>query len=180
MDKAHDCGKRNSRTQAATEPIQFVLAAVSSKSKVEQSNPTFHYRSFAWACGLRTLCFRTLRSGALPGKRLHPSSRLLGFPNSGSLHSCHTDIGQYRSGGFIYRFNPRIANLCSVNNRTLAISRRTRTHPSLPRCQRCSNLAENRHAHSWSPACIPNSMYRQRRINLDDLVSRMDPCARRE
>jgi hypothetical protein len=102
------------------------------------------------------------------------------IPGSGSLDSCNPDIGWYRSGGLIYGFNPRIADLWSVNNQTLAISRRTRTHPSLPRCQRCSNLAENRHVQSWSPACIPNSMYRQRRINLDDLVSRMDPCARRE
>jgi hypothetical protein len=60
---------------------------------------------------------------------------------------------------------------CSVNKRTLAIAGRTRTHPPLPECLRYSSLGENECSLSWSSACIPISVYRKRRFNVDDLFS---------
>jgi len=84
----------------------LVLAAICflSPSAVKQSSPTFRCRRCVRACRLRALCFRTMRPGALPGKRVCSPSRLLMLPNSGSLHSRHRGIDQYRPvvvfGGF--------------------------------------------------------------------------------
>jgi len=51
-------------------------------------------------------------SSSLPSLRNQQSSSL-SFPSSGSLDSCNTDIGQYRPGGFISRFNSPISDLYS-------------------------------------------------------------------
>jgi hypothetical protein len=79
-----------------------------SQSAVEQSSPTFRCRRCVRACRLRALCFRNLCSGALPGKRVRSSSRLLSFRSSRSLQSRHTSIGQYRSGVVFGRFSSPI------------------------------------------------------------------------
>src|SRR5579872_4930874 len=77
----------------------------------ERSNWTFHCRRFARACGLRPLCVHTVRSRALPGKRLCPSSRLLSFPSSGSMDSRNRDIVQYRPGGCSCKLRSPIRDL---------------------------------------------------------------------
>jgi len=165
---------------------------------MERSNRKFHCRRLARACGLRPLCFRTVRSRALPGKRLCLSSRLLSFPSSGSMDSCNRDIVQYRPGGCSCKFRSPIRDLANVpvtrqnihlialpssadrsapplrihlinqdvalsfttvsakpvrstvNSRTVAISRRTQTLPSLSKWKPCSHLGQDGHVPPWN------------------------------
>ena len=137
LDEARYRGKRNSRTQAATE-FQFVAAAISflSQSAVEQSVPTFRCRRCVKACRLRALCFRNVRSGALPGKRVCSSSRLLSFPSSRSLQSRHTGIGQYRSGVVFGRFSSPIKRSGKRSGYSKRYSPQTRF--TCGRCADCS------------------------------------------
>ena len=58
----------------------------------------------------------------LESYRENDCTLLLGFPSSGSLDSCNTDIGQHRPGGFIYRFNSPISDLYSKSYPTHARS----------------------------------------------------------
>jgi hypothetical protein len=51
------------------------------------------------ACGLRAVCFRAVRSGALSGTRVRSASWLPGFRSSRRAHSGYSGVGQYLPSG---------------------------------------------------------------------------------
>ena len=61
----------------------------------QSSSPSGHFDvdSVLRACRLPAVCFRAVRSGALPGARVCSASRLLGFRSSRSSHSGYRGVG---------------------------------------------------------------------------------------
>src|ERR1700758_826258 len=113
LGEADNSPKCNSRTESATQPVQFTSVwwyLPQHLPTLEGSRRTFRNRRCVAACRFRSVCVRHVRPGALLGTRLCPSPRVLRSRHSGGSYSRSEGTGRLASHGIFRQSTCRAGN----------------------------------------------------------------------